>query len=358
MLQFLVRRLVFAIPVLIGILFVAFALTRLIPGDACAAMLGERYTPEKCLEFRARYGLDDPLPIQFVRYLGNVLQGELGTSIRTSRPVTDIISERLPMTMELATFAMLFAISIGIPLGVISAVRHNTKVDVSTMIGANIGVSMPVFWLGLMLAYLFALILKGTPFYIPPSGRLTAGLSMTPLTTEWGLQGSSGILVFLVQLISNSVLLHSILIGRIDILQDALWHLILPAIAVGTIPLAIIARLTRSSMLDVLGQDYIRTANAKGLKSRDVLWKHAFRSALIPIVTIIGLQVGTLLSGAVLTETVFNLPGIGTQLTGSIAGRDYPVVQGFVIVVAVLFMAVNIIVDLSYAYLDPRIRTG
>lgn len=358
MLQFLIRRLLFAIPVLIGILFVAFALTRLIPGDACAAMLGDRYTPEKCVEFRQRYGLNDPIPIQFVRYLGNVAQGELGNSIRFSRPVTDIVSERLPMTMELAFFAMLFAVSIGIPLGVISAIRHNTKTDVATMVGANIGVSMPVFWLGLMLAYFFALILKGTPFYIPPSGRLTAGLSLEPLVQAWGMQDASGIAKFFVQLLSNSVLLHSLMAGRIDIFQDALWHLILPSIAVGTIPLAIIARLTRSSMLDVLGQDYIRTANAKGLKARDVLWKHAFRSALIPIVTIIGLQVGVLLSGAVLTETVFNLPGIGTQLTASISGRDYPVVQGFVIVVAVLFMAVNIIVDLSYAYLDPRIRTN
>lgn len=358
MLQFLLRRLVFAIPVLIGILFVAFALTRLIPGDACAAMLGDRYTPEKCLEFREHYGLNDPIPIQFVKYLGNVMQGELGNSIRFSRPVTDIVSERLPMTMELAFFAMVFATLVGIPLGVISAVRHNTKTDVATMVGANIGVSMPVFWLGLMLAYFFALVLKDTPFYIPPSGRVTAGLSMEPLVQAWGLQDASGVVKFLVQLLSNSVLVHSLLAGRIDILQDALWHLILPAVAVGTIPLAIIARLTRSSMLDVLGQDYIRTANAKGLKARDVLWKHAFRSALIPIVTIIGLQVGTLLSGAVLTETVFNLPGIGTQLTASIQGRDYPVVQGFVIVVATLFMSVNIIVDLSYAYLDPRIRTN
>lgn len=357
MLQFLLRRIIFAIPVLIGIVFVAFALTRLIPGDACAAMLGDRYTPEKCVEFRERYGLNDPIPVQFVKYLGTVAQGELGNSIRFSRPVTDIISERLPMTMELAFFALLFAVVVGIPLGVISAIRHNSRVDVVTMVGANIGVSMPVFWLGLMLAYLFALVLKDTPFYIPPSGRLSAGISMVPLVKDWGLEDAPGVVIFLVQVLSNSVLVHSLLIGRLDITQDALWHMILPAIAVGTIPLAIIARLTRSSMLDVLGQDYIRTGNAKGLKSRRVLWNHAFRSALIPIVTIIGLQVGVLLSGAVLTETVFNLPGIGTQLTTSIQGRDYPVVQGFVLVIAVLFMTVNIIVDLSYAYLDPRIRT-
>lgn len=356
MVQFILRRLVFAIPVLIGILFVTFALTRLIPGDACSAMLGDRYTPEKCFEFRERYGLNDPIPIQFVKYLANVAQGELGNSIRFSRPVTDMVSERLPMTMELAFFAMLFATTVGILLGVISAVRHNTKVDVAMMVGANTGVSMPVFWLGLMMAYFFGLVLKDTPFYIPPSGRLTAGLSLEPLVRAWGLQDAPSAAKFFVQLLSNSVIVHSLIAGRLDILQDALWHMLLPAIAVGTIPLAIIARLTRSSLLDVLGQDYIRTAHAKGLEARWVLWRHAFRSALIPIVTIVGLQAGTLLSGAVLTETVFSLPGMGTQLTLSIQGRDYPVVQGFAIVIAILFMVINILVDLSYAYIDPRIR--
>lgn len=358
MAQFLTRRLLFTIPVMVGILLVTFVLTRMIPGDPCSVALGERYTPAKCVEFRARYGLDEPLPAQFVRYLGQVVQGDLGDSIRFRRPVTDIISERLPMTMELATFAMLFAVCVGVPLGVLSAVRHNTKTDVATMIGANIGVSMPVFWIGLMLAYLFALVLKDTPLYIPPSGRLTPGLSMEPLVEVWGLQDANGVVRFLAQVISNSVILHSILIGRFDITQDALWHLILPAIALGTIPLAIIARLTRSSMLEVLNQDYVRTARAKGLRDRRVLWRHSFRSAMIPIVTIIGLQVGLLLSGAVLTETVFALPGMGTQLTTSILGRDYPVVQGFVIFIAFLFAIVNILVDLSYAYLDPRIRVS
>ncbi|MCA1554935.1 MAG: ABC transporter permease, partial [Chloroflexi bacterium] len=222
--------------------------------------------------------------------------------------------------------------------------------------GANIGISMPVFWIGLMLAYLFALVLRDTPFFIPPSGRLTAGLGLTPLLQEWNLQDANGFVKFVVGLISNSVLLHSVISGKLDILRDGLWHLILPSLAVGTIPLAIIARLTRSSLLEVLNQDYIRTARAKGLPSRWVLFRHALRSALIPIVTIIGLQTGSLLSGAVLTETVFALPGIGTQLVQSIEGRDYPVVQGFTIIVAVIFATVNILVDLSYAYLDPRIR--
>lgn len=356
MAQFILRRIIFLIPVLIGILFVTFALTRLIPGDACAAMLGEHYTPEKCANFRARYGLDDNLAVQFVRYLGQVAQGNLGNSIRDGRPITDLIAERLPMTIELAIGAMLFATTVGIALGIVSAVRHNSAVDVATMIGANVGISMPVFWIGLMLAYVFALLLRDTPFFIPPSGRLTSGISLTPLVEQWNLEDASGLVIFVVNLISNSVILHSLINGDLTTLRDGLWHLILPSLAVGTIPLAIIARLTRSSLLDVLHQDYIRTARAKGLPNRAVLFSHALRSALIPIVTIVGLQVGSLLSGAVLTETVFALPGIGTQLVKSIEGRDYPVVQGFTIVVAVIFATVNILVDLSYAYLDPRIR--
>ena len=356
MIQFVLKRLVFTVPVLVGILAVTFALTRLVPGDACVALLGEHYTPEKCQAFRDRYGLSDPLPIQFGRYFAAVLQGDLGESVRTGQPVTAILAQRLPMTMELAVGAMLFATFAGVLLGVISAVRHNSSVDAATMVGANIGVSMPVFWLGLLLAYVFALLLKGTPFFIPPSGRLTSGLSLLPLAEQWNLHDPNAVLQFVVAFISNSVVLHSLLVGNWQVLQDALWHLILPSIAVGTIPLAIIARLTRSSLLEVLNQDYIRTARAKGLTERAVIFKHAFRSALIPIVTIIGLQIGGLLSGAVLTETVFALPGIGTQLVTAIEARDYPVVQGFTVVVAVLFSLVNIAVDLSYAYLDPRIR--
>ena len=356
MIQFILRRLVFTIPVLVGILAVTFALTRMVPGDACVAILGERYTPERCVEFRARYGLNDSLPVQFVRYMTAVLQGDLGDSVRTGRPVTEVLAQRLPMTLELAAGAMLIATTLGILLGIISAIRHNSSVDVATMMGANIGVSMPVFWLGLMLAYVFALVLKGTPFFIPPSGRLSAGLSLAPLEQLWHLEEANGLIRFAVSLLSSSVVLHSLIVGNGDVLRDALWHLILPSVAVGTIPLAIIARLTRSSLLDVMHQDYIRTARAKGLRERSVIMHHALRSALVPIVTIIGLQVGGLLSGAVLTETVFALPGIGTQLVTAIEARDYPVVQGFTVVVAVIFASINIVVDLSYAYLDPRIR--
>jgi ABC-type dipeptide/oligopeptide/nickel transport system permease component len=356
MLRFILRRLVLMVPVMIGILLVTFVMIRTIPGDACTVMLGERYTPERCAAFKQKYGLNDNLGVQFVRYLSTIGSGDFGESIRNGRPVTTILSERLPMTIELSVGAMLFATFFGVLLGIISAIRHNSGVDVGTMVGANVGVSMPVFWLGLMLAYLFAILLKGTALWLPPSSRLTAGVSMPPLDQIWNVQDTQGLAHFFVDLVSNSVVLHSLLVGKFDVTWDALRHLILPSLAVGTIPLAIIARLTRSSLLEVLGQDYVRTARAKGLRERTVLMTHAMRNALIPIVTIIGLQVGSLLSGAVLTETVFLLPGIGTQLLDSIFARDYPVVQGFVVVVALIFASVNIVVDLSYSFLDPRIR--
>lgn len=356
MLQFITRRLVFMIPVLIGILMVTFAMTRMIPGDPCYVMLGERATPEKCEAFRHRYGLDKSLPEQFALYMVQIAQGDFGTSIRYSRPVVDIIAERLPMTIELTMGAMLFSTTLGISLGLISALKRNSLADVLTMIGANIGVSMPVFWLGLMLAYTFALLLKGTPLYIPPSGRLSSGLSVIPLAKTWGLTEWTGAPKFFLSLLSNSVIFNSLVHGNWRMLRDALWHLILPSMAVGTIPLAVIARMTRSSLLDILGQDYVRTARAKGLAWRKVVFRHAMRNAMIPIVTIIGLETGALLAGAVLTETVFLLPGVGTQIVSSILARDYPVVQAFTIVVALIFVFVNLIVDLSYAYLDPRIR--
>lgn len=356
MIQFITRRLLLLVPVMLGILLVTFIIVRLIPGDPCVVFLGERATPAKCEAFRERFGLNDSIPVQFVRYLGNLVQGDFGTSIRFSRPVVDIVSERLPMTIELATGAMLFSTFFGVLLGLISALRRNSAADVITMIIANIGVSMPVFWLGLMLAYVFALALKNTPFFIPPSGRLSAGISIVPLAGYWGIENPQGAQKFFLSLLTNSAVFNSIVRGDWAMLKDALWHLILPSVAVGTIPLAVIARMTRSSLLEVLGQDYVRTARAKGLKERVVIRKHAFRNAMIPIVTIIGLETGSLLGGAVLTETVFALPGVGTQLVTAILSRDYPVVQGFTIMVALIFVIVNLLVDISYAFLDPRIR--
>lgn len=356
MIQFITRRLLLLVPVMVGILLVTFTIVRLIPGDPCMVMLGERATPAKCQEYRERMGLNDSIPEQFVRYLSSLAHGDLGTSTKSGQQVTDVIAERLPMTIELTICAMLFSTIAGVALGFISATKRNTPLDVITMVIANIGVSMPVFWLGMMLAYVFALVLRGTPFFIPPSGRMTSGLSLVPLATEWHITNPQGVGKFLLSLLSNSVVLHSIISGQFNILKDTLWHLILPSLAVGTIPMAVIARMTRSSLLEVLGQDYVRTARAKGLKERMVIFKHAFRNALIPIVTVIGLETGALLSGAVLTETVFSLPGVGTALVQGILARDYPVVQGFTIVIAIIFVVVNLLVDLSYAYLDPRIR--
>ncbi len=356
--RFLIRRLLLLAPVLIGILLVTFVLLRLIPGDPCKSMLGERATEEKCDAFRERFGLNEPIPVQFLRYAANLLQGDLGVSIKNGRPVSDVLAERLPMTLELTVLAMLFASTFGVALGVISAVRHNTALDVGAMVFANVGVSMPVFWLGLMLAYVFALALKGTPFQLPPSGRLTAGTELPSLLTVWGIEDAQGLLRFVVLFISNSVLLNALIQGELDIFLDALRHLILPAVAVGTISLAIIARITRGAMLEVLTQDYVRVARAKGLAEHVVILRHALRNALIPIITVIGLQIGGLLSGAVLTETVFSLPGMGTQMVDAIIARDYPVVQGFTLIVAVIFVVVNLLVDASYAYLNPRVRVS
>ena len=356
MVQFTTRRLLLLIPVLLGILLVTFIIVRAMPADPCVAMFGEKATPQVCDLFRERFGLNDNVFVQFFRYIGQVIQGNLGDSIQYHRPVLDYVSERLPMTIELTLGAMLFSTVFGILLGIISALRRNSILDTGTMILANIGISMPVFWLGLMLAYVFALVLRGTPFYIPPSGRLTPGLSLVPLIQVLHLQNLTGLPLFIINFISNSVVINSLLTGNFLILKDAIWHLILPCVAVGTIPMAIIARMTRSSLLDVLGLDYIRTARAKGLHQRLVITKHALRNALIPIVTVIGLETGALLSGAVLTETVFALPGMGTSLVLAIQSRDYPVVQGFVVINALIFVLANLIVDVSYAYLDPRIR--
>ena len=354
--QFFLRRLILFIPVLFGITFVTFALARILPGDPCVIALGERATEEQCHAFRERFGLNDPIVVQFVRYVGDLAHGDFGESIRNKRPVMDIVLERLPMTLEVTIGAMLFSTFFGILLGLISALKRNTAVDVVTMMGANIGVSMPVFWLGLMLAYVFALTLKDTPFWIPPSGRLTSGISLPSLATTFNMQETSGLWGLIVTFASNTVTFNALITGNFTVLRDALWHLILPCVAVGTIPLSIIARMTRSSLLEVLGLDYVRTARAKGLSERVVVLKHAMRNAMLPIVTVVGLSVGGLLSGAVLTETVFALPGVGTQLVSAILARDYPVVQAFTVVIAVIFVLVNLVVDLSYSYLDPRIR--
>jgi peptide/nickel transport system permease protein len=349
--RFIARRLLTAIPVLIGILALVFVVARLIPGDPCTAALGERATEEVCDDYNERYGLDQSVPSQFVIYVGDVLHGDLGESFRFNKPVTDLLVERLPTTLELAVSALTIAVVVGVPLGVLAAHRHNTKVDVAVMVGANIGVSMPVFWLGLMLQYLFAVQLKDTPVTLPPSGRLDAGQLPQPFYEAWGWSSNT---VF--EFIGNMVIVNSILTLNGEIFVSSVRHMILPAIALATIPLAIIARMTRSSLLDVLGLDYVRTARAKGQRERLVVLRHGLRNAMLPVITVVGLSLGTLIGGAILTETIFNLSGVGKTLFDAIESRDYTVVQGFTLVIAIAFVIVNLAVDVLYTYLDPRVR--
>lgn len=357
MVQYTIRRLVTALPVIIGVLIVTFVLARLIPGEPCTAILGEKATPEACAILTEQKGLNRPMPVQFAYYARDILQGDFGESIRFKRPITQILIERLPVTIELGVSALFVALLIGIPAGILSSVRRNSPVDVVTMVGANIGVSMPVFWLGLMLAYVFALLLKDTIFWLPPSGRLSAGVEVIPFyeVYAWTLTPDSFSAKFY-EFLANFYIFNSIITADSVVFWDSIKHILLPAAALGTIPMSIIARMTRSSMLEVLGLDYIRTARAKGLSSRTVVFKHAFRNALLPIVTIAGLQLGGVLSGAILTETIFNLAGVGRSLYEAITARDYPIIQGFVIVISVGYVLVNLVVDLSYAYLDPRIH--
>ncbi len=357
MIQYITRRVLAAVPVLFGILFVTFALARLIPGDPCRAILGEKATQAVCERFIREKGLDKPILTQFGIYVGEIMRGDFGESIRYSLPVTRLLVERLPTTVELSFSALFIAVIVGIPLGVISAVRHNSWIDVTTMVWANIGVSMPVFWLGLMLAYVFSLLLKDTPFWLPPSGRVTPGVPDDPFYEVWGLVlPEAGMTAGLLTFLSRMNILNALLSANWVLLKDAVKHLILPAMALGTIPMALIARMARSAMLDVLGQDYIRTARAKGLTRYVVISKHAFRNSLLPLVTVIGLSLGSLLGGAVLTETVFGLSGVGRILYDAITARDYGIVQAFTVVIAIFFVLLNLIVDVSYAYLDPRIR--
>jgi peptide/nickel transport system permease protein len=332
--RYIFRRLLHLIPVLLGITLLVFAFLHLIPGDPAVVMAGERATPEQVAALREQLGLNQPLPLQYLIFLGNLLRLNFGTSIISGVSIAEEIKTRWPATFELSVAAMLVATIIGIPAGVLAAVRKNSAVDNLTMSGSLLGVSLPVYWLGLLLVYLFAVNLQ----WLPPSGRISidAGFNFKPITGFY--------------------VLDSLLQGDLRALQDVLAHLILPAITLGTIPLAILARITRSAMLEVLSQDYIRTARAKGLLERWVILKHALKNALLPVITIIGLQFGTLLGGAILTETIFSWPGIGSWIYEGILSRDYPVVQGGVVFVAVAFVLINLLVDLSYAFFDPRIQ--
>ena len=358
MIRFIIQRLLVGIPVLIGVAGIVFVLARIVPGDPCIAALGERARPATCFQFRERFGLNEPIPVQFAIYLRDLSTGNLGESIRTGQPVTQILVERMPTTVELTLYALLFATIGGMTLGIISAYRRNSPIDLGTMIVANLGVSIPVFVLGLFLAFVFAVLLRDTFFSLPPTGRLTAGFRFQGIAEAWGMPDLAGPPRTVLDFISNMYTFNGLLTGQWGLLMDAIRHLILPAAALGTIPMAIIARMTRSSLLEVLGQDYVRTARAKGMRPRIVMFRHGLRNALLPVVTVVGLSIGALLSGAVLTETIFGLPGIGRTVFESITGKDYIVIQGLALVTALLYVLVNLIVDISYGFLDPRVRVS
>ncbi len=333
MLAFILKRIGLVIPTFIGVTLLTFALIRLVPGDPIELLAGERgIDPERHAALRAELGLDKPIVSQYGIYVSDVLSGDLGRSIVTKTPVLDEFLSLFPATVELALCAILFAIAIGIPLGIFAAVRRGSVFDYTTMGVALTGYSMPIFWWALLLILLFSVQLGWTPV----SGRLSV--------------------MFYVEPVTGFMLIDTLLAGDKGAFQSAVSHLILPAIALGTIPLAVIARMTRSSMLEVLGEDYIRTARAKGLAPIRVIALHALRNALIPVVTVIGLAVGVLFAGAILTETIFAWPGVGKWLVESVRRRDYPVLQGGVLLVATVVMAVNLFVDILYGLINPRIR--
>jgi len=389
MTMYIMRRLVATIPVLIGVSLLVFSFVHLIPGDPAIALLGERASEENVARIRERLGLNEPLPVQYVRFVvgkitfpkvtddmhitaddkpaiqlgdkvlfkqgqtwtdqyelvscrmitsrlfcheGGVIWGDLGRSIHGNIPVATELKRRFPATAELSIMAIIIAILIGIPIGIISALKRNSLIDTFTMVGALVGVSMPIFWLAILLMYVFGLLLG----WLPTGGRISVGITVEPITGMY--------------------ILDSLLAHDIPATIDAVRHIILPAMALATIPLAIIARMMRSSMLEVLGMDYVRTARAKGLSERVVISRHVVRNAMLPVITIIGLQFGSLLGGAILTETVFSWPGIGKWVFDAISGRDYPIVQSVTLLIAVIFVLINLLVDISYAFLNPRIR--
>ncbi len=333
MLSFVFKRLGLVLPTFIGITLLVFSLIRLLPGDPVEAMSGERgMDPERYQRLLHQFGLDRPLPVQYLDYLWKALHGDLGLSIITHEPVFKEFMTLFPATIELSACALLIALLLGLPAGIVAAVKRNTVWDYSVMGASLTGYSMPIFWWGLLLILTFSVWLGWTPV----SGRIAIQFDIPPVT--------------------GFMLVDSLLSGEKGAFKSALSHLVLPAIALGTIPLAVIARMTRSSMLEVLREDYVRTARAKGASSFRVVGIHALRNALIPVVTTIGLQVGTLLAGAILTETIFSWPGIGKWLVEAIHRRDYPAVQGGILLSATVIIAVNLIVDVLYGVINPRIR--
>jgi len=334
MLRFVVRRLVLLVPILLGLSILVFMWIRALPGGPADALLGERATAATRAQIEHRYGLDKPITTQYWSYLKTTAQGDLGVSIASRRSVRSEIGQRFPATVQLALAAMIVAMGVGIPLGFFAAKWHGSWFDHLSLFISLIGISIPIFFLAVILKYVFAVKFG----LLPSIGQVS---SLTELKHP-----------------TNIYFLDAILTGNWSALWDVIKHLILPAVALGSIPLAIVARITRAAVLDVQNEDYVRTARAKGLSPGIVDRRHVMRNAMLPISTIVGLQAGLLLSGAVLTETVFAYPGIGSWITNAIFNRDYPVIQGGVLFLAVVFVLVNLMVDISYAILNPRIRYG
>jgi len=329
---FLCKRLLLAIPTFVGISLLTFLMIHLVPGDAAQIMLGERADAQSVAALRAELGLDQPLYVQFWRFFGDLLQGDLGRSIHTHELVVTELAQRFPATCELALCSMGIAVLGGVSAGVLAAARRGRALDWLCMAGATAGISIPIFWLALMLILLLGVQLP----LLPISGRLSPHLDFAPST--------------------HFYLLDALVGGEWQALGDLLWHLLLPSLTLSTVPLAVIARMTRASLLEVLGEDYIRTAWAKGLGERLVLWRHALKNAFIPTLTVIALEFGYLLGGAIITETVFAWPGVGRWLFLAVMARDFRAVQGGVLLLAGVFILVNLVADVLYAYLDPRIR--
>jgi peptide/nickel transport system permease protein len=334
MLRFVLRRLGLMVPVLVGLSILLFAWVRALPGDPARSLLGERATPEGLERINQAYGFDQPLLQQYLTYVKALLQGDFGASIQTGQPVLDSFTERFPATLELGVAALLIAIVVGVPLGYLAARNQGRVLDTAVVSGSLLGVVTPVFFLAILLKLVFADKLHWLPTALRQDPRVDA----THVTNFYVLDG--------------------ILTREWDAAWDAMAHLVLPALALATIPLAIIVRITRASVAEVMHEDFVRTAEAKGLSRATISRRHVLRNALLPVVTTIGLQAGLLFSGAVLTETVFAFNGIGQYLFEAIGQRDYPVLQGFIIFIAIVYSLINLIVDLAYGVIDPRVRTG
>lgn len=332
MARFIVRRLLQLVPILVGLSILLFLWIRALPGDPARSLLGERATPETVERISRLYGFDEPIAIQYWAFVKRAVRLDFGNSTRTNQPVTEEMLRLFPATIELTAVALVIALALGIPLGYFAARRYGSFLDSLSITGSLLGVTIPVFFLGYILKFVFAVQLG----WLPTSGRQDRRLASEHPTGFYVLDG--------------------LVTGNIDAAVDAAAHLILPAVALATIPLAIITRITRASVLDVLNEDYVRTAESKGLQRGTITRRHVLRNALLPVVTIVGLQLGLLLSGAILTETVFAFPGVGSFLFESIRFRDYATMQGFILVAAVVYVLVNLLVDISYGFIDPRVR--